>query len=84
MDRWKMRELKETDDITFAIQILYERRRGLTPYLYIDSTDGEYFPCRGGDWASGSGAGVFRLHLSGPRSGVSTDIGFRSAFYKKH
>lgn len=32
MDRWTMRELKETDDITFAIQILYERRRGLTPY----------------------------------------------------
>lgn len=32
MDRWTMRELKETDDITFAIQILHERRRGLTPY----------------------------------------------------
>lgn len=32
MDRWTMRELKDTDDITFAIQILYERRRGLTPY----------------------------------------------------
>lgn len=32
MDRWTMRELKETDDITFAIQILYERRKGLTPY----------------------------------------------------
>lgn len=32
MDRWTMRELKETDDITFAIQILRERRRGLTPY----------------------------------------------------
>lgn len=32
MDRWTMRELKETDDITFAICILNERRRGLTPY----------------------------------------------------
>ncbi len=32
MDRWTMRELKDTDDITFAICILEERRRGLTPY----------------------------------------------------
>lgn len=32
MDRWTMRELKETDDIDFAIAILNERRRGLTPY----------------------------------------------------
>lgn len=32
MDRWTMRELKETDDITFAICILNERRRTLTPY----------------------------------------------------
>lgn len=35
MDRWTMRELKDTDDITFAIQILYERRRGLTPYSQL-------------------------------------------------
>jgi hypothetical protein len=27
-----MRELKETDDITFAIAILHERRKTLTPY----------------------------------------------------
>lgn len=32
MDRWTMQELKETDDITFAICILDERRKGLTPY----------------------------------------------------
>ena len=32
MDRWTMRELKETDDITFAILILQERRRFLSPY----------------------------------------------------
>ncbi len=32
MDRWTMQELKETDDITFAICILEERRRGLTMY----------------------------------------------------
>ncbi len=32
MDRWTMKELKETDDITFAICILNERRRTLTPY----------------------------------------------------
>ncbi len=32
MDRWTMRELKETDDITFAIDVLYERRKSLNPY----------------------------------------------------
>lgn len=32
MDRWTMKELKETDDITFAICILNEHRRTLTPY----------------------------------------------------
>lgn len=32
MDRWTMKELAETDDITFAICILNERRRGLTAY----------------------------------------------------
>lgn len=32
MERWTMQELKETDDITFAICILNERRRTLTPY----------------------------------------------------
>ena len=32
MDRWTQEELKNTDDLTFAIQILYERRKGLNPY----------------------------------------------------
>lgn len=32
MDRWTMQELKETDDITFAILILQERGRYLSPY----------------------------------------------------
>lgn len=32
MDRWTMAELKSTDNISFAIQILYERRKGLNPY----------------------------------------------------
>lgn len=32
MDRWTMAELKSTDNLSFAIQILYERRKGLNPY----------------------------------------------------
>lgn len=32
MDRWTQEELKNTDDLSFAIQILYERRKGLNPY----------------------------------------------------
>lgn len=53
-------------------------------YLYIDSTDGEYFPYRGGDWSDGASAGVFLAGLSFARTISSTIIGFRSAFYKKH
>ena len=41
-------------------------------YCYIDSTDGEYFPFRGGNWSSGAGAGVFCTVLHHPRSSVDT------------
>ena len=52
-------------------------------YCYIDSTDGEYFPLRGGRWGSGAYAGVFYTSLNNPRSYVSTHVGFRSAYFKK-
>lgn len=52
-------------------------------YLYVDSTDGEYFPIRGGNWANGAHAGVFCTHLSNPRSRSSTLLGFRSAYFRK-
>lgn len=53
-------------------------------YLYIDSTDGEYFPLRGGGWGNGAGAGLFYTALSSPRSDSSWHVGFRSAYFKKH
>ena len=52
-------------------------------YCYIDSTDGEYFPIRGGGWCDGAGAGVFCASLYNPRSRVGGYIGFRSAYFKK-
>lgn len=48
-------------------------------YIYAD-TDGERLPICGGDWSSGSGAGVFSVDLYGPRSYSSGDVGFRSAY----
>lgn len=53
-------------------------------YLYIDSTDGEYFPYRGGYWAYGTYAGVFCTNVGNSRTHSSALIGFRSAYYKKH
>ena len=53
-------------------------------YLYIDSTDGEYFPFRGGCWINGAFAGLFYTHLNNPRSHSLWDFGFRSAYFKKH
>lgn len=32
MERWTMKELKNTDDITFAVCILNERKKTLNPY----------------------------------------------------
>ena len=53
-------------------------------YLYIDSTDGEYFPIRGGFWSSGANAGLFCTSMHNPRSRSRWYIGFRSAYFKKH
>lgn len=53
-------------------------------YLYIDSTDGEYFPFRGGGWNNGAYAGLFCTYLNNPRSLSYWSFGFRSAYFKKH
>lgn len=53
-------------------------------YLYIDSTDGEYFPLRGGRWRGGAHAGLFCTALHTPRSYSYWGLGFRSAYFKKH
>lgn len=53
-------------------------------YCWIDSSDGEYFPLRGGYWHNGASAGVFDVYLHNPRSYSGSTIGFRSAYYKKH
>lgn len=52
-------------------------------YLYVDSTEGEYLPYRGGLWDGGTAAGVFYTYLDYGRSGTSYYIGFRSAYFKK-
>ena len=52
-------------------------------YMYADSSEGEYTPYRGGDWVNGSAAGVFHTSLYRSRTIASTDIGFRSAYYKR-
>lgn len=53
-------------------------------YFYADSTDGEYFPIRGGIWSNGANAGVFFTLLLNPRSYVNSSVGFRSAYFKKN
>ena len=53
-------------------------------YFYVDSTDGEYFPVRGGGWDNGAHAGVFSTNLYSSRALVYHGIGFRSAYFKKN
>lgn len=52
-------------------------------YCYMDSTDGEYFPIRGGSWGHGTAAGVFDSNFLNARTLAHGSIGFRSAYYKK-
>ena len=44
------------------------------------NNSGERLPICGGRWDDTSGAGVFNVYLSNPRSGSGTDVGFRSAY----
>jgi len=53
-------------------------------YCYIDSSEGECFPYRGGYWSHGTYAGVFYTHLALGRAITAAGVGFRSAYYKKH
>ena len=52
-------------------------------YLYVDSTEGEYLPSRGGSWDYGTNAGVFYTYLAYGRTYASGSFGFRSAYFKK-
>lgn len=52
-------------------------------YCYMDSTDGEYFPFRGGHWHHGTHAGVFSSYFYRARAHAYGHLGFRSAYYKK-
>lgn len=52
-------------------------------YFYADSTEGEYFPYRGGYWYYGTYAGVFCTNLYYGRADSDSHIGFRSAYFKK-
>jgi len=51
-------------------------------YFYTNNGVAERSPCRGGDWGSGTGAGVFDTNLSNSRTSAYANIGFRSAFYE--
>lgn len=44
------------------------------------NTRGERMPLCGGWWHGGAGAGVFYVTLNDPRSGSTSDVGFRSAY----
>ena len=51
-------------------------------YIYVD-TEGERLPVCGGRWYFTSSAGVFSVSLLDSRSYSDSNIGFRSAYYRK-
>lgn len=52
-------------------------------YLWADTEEDERFPSRGGHWYDGAYAGVFSTSFYDARSRSSTNVGFRSAFFRK-
>ena len=49
-------------------------------YFWANNGAAERLAFRGGSWSSGTSAGVFPVSGNSSRSGVGTDIGFRSAY----
>ena len=49
-------------------------------YFWWNNGVAERCVYRGGRWGDGPNAGVFSLYGNHSRSGVHTDLGFRSAF----
>lgn len=59
---------------------IYPHATGLAGDGFWTRNYGERLPIRGGDWGSGSSAGVFALALGGARSYSGGSLGFRAAF----
>ena len=49
-------------------------------YFYMVNS-GEYIPIRGGDWVSGTRAGLFSLSIDYKRAATGSSTGFRCAYY---
>lgn len=84
-----IRNLSTTKPVTAAALArlkalcLYPHTENTASYnsdYFAKNMDGERVPIRGGNWASGSTAGVFSLNLHNARSGAPTYIGSRPAF----
>jgi len=81
--RWEsVKSDVEAPEIVKALALMPTDSQDTKSVLYVD-TEAERLPYRGGGWDHGSNAGLGALRLYGPRSIVSTNIGFRSAFYRK-
>lgn len=53
---------------------------GMRPNGSLWTSTGERVACRGGNWGSGTDAGLAALNLNSARSNVDTSVGFRARF----
>lgn len=79
-DRWENVTVKCESELLKELAMFPGESKA---YCYIDSTDGEYLPLCGGGWDSSSNAGVFDVNLYYPRSYAGSNLGFRSAYFRK-
>lgn len=73
-------ELEEVPEILRQLGIVPQNMEEETAYIYADTEEEEAVPFRGSSFGSTSFGGVGALNLYYPRSYVSHDVGFRSAF----
>lgn len=72
--------LDEVPEILRQLGIIPQNVKKETAYIYADSEEDETIPFRGSSFSDSSLGGLGALHLSNPRSSVSNNVGFRSAY----
>lgn len=75
--------LDEVPDILHKLGIVPENQKEEMAGIFVDSGEEETLPLRGSGFGCASTGGPSSVNVDAPRSFVSSNIGFRSAFFKR-
>lgn len=77
----QLEELEEMPEIAYKLGIVPHDWKNETAGIWADNELEEAVPFRGSSFSLASGGGAGALGLSAPRSGVYSDVSFRSALF---